>query len=272
MTRAPNKTIIEPVLTKRESRGIILARRNRGNTRLEIIHTALTLFLRDGYSNTYIPAIAKEIGISKGNLMFHFRTKEHLLAELINMLCDFQWKLMERETTNGTAHLPAYLLEIATIASVCVENPVAKDLYVSAYIYPMALEIIRKNDTQKAKQVFGAYCKEWTETDFMRAENVVSGIEYAMLIDKNTEGISLEQRIESALDAIMKQYELPKELRKDEIARVLAMDYRGIGNHMLKEFTEYVHEKSKNELLNAANRNAAKQSRNKKKPTDEGGK
>ena len=197
--------------------------------------------------------------------MFHFRTKEHLLAELINMLCDFQWKFMERETKDSKAHLQAYLLEIATIAAVCEDNPVAKDLFVSAYIYPMALEIIRKNDTEKAKQVFGSYCKEWTDADYRRAENIASGIEYAMMIDKNTEGISLEQRIESGLDAILKLYELPMELRKDEIAQVLAMDYREIGHHILKEFTEYVHEKSKNELLNAA-----KQSKNKKKPTDEG--
>lgn len=227
-----------------------MARRNRGNTKLEIIYVALNLFLKDGYSNTYIQTIAEEIGISKGNLMFHFNTKEHLLAELINMLCEFQWKVMEREAENGTSSLLAYLLEIVMIASECEDNPVTKDLYVSAYTSPRALGIIRKNDTEKAKKVFEEYCGKWSETDFMRAENVVSGIEYAMLVEENTEGISLEQRIESTLDTIMKVYELPKKFRQGMIEKVLAMDYKGIGSHILKEFTEYVDEKNRNEWLN----------------------
>lgn len=229
-----------------------MARRNRGNTKLEILHTALNLFLQVGYSNAYTSKIAKDVGISHGNLMFHFHTKEHLLAELINMLCDFQWEVMEREVEDGKSSLLAYLLEIATIASICDENPVAKDLYVSAYIHPMSLEIIRKNDTRKAKKVFTKYCEGWKKSDFMQAENMVSGIEYAVIMSENTEGVSLEQRIAGSLDTIMKIYELPKELRQSKIEKVLAMDYKKIGNHILQEFTEYVEEKSKSELLKAA--------------------
>ena len=40
---------------------------------------------------------------------------------------------MEKETTGGKSSLLAYLLELATMASVCDENSVAKDFYISAY-------------------------------------------------------------------------------------------------------------------------------------------
>ena len=49
-------------------------------------------FLEKGYSATTVAAISKELAMSPGNLTFHFPTKEHLLAELVDLLCSFQWK------------------------------------------------------------------------------------------------------------------------------------------------------------------------------------
>lgn len=224
----------------------------RKNTRLEILQVAMHLFLKDGYTNTFIPQIAKEVGISKGNLAYHFPTKEHLLAELVKELCEFQWQVMEQEVAEGKSSLLSYLLELATMASICDENQVAKDFYVSAYIHPLSLKIIRENDTQKAMRVFEEYCKEWTETDFIQAENVVSGIEYAMFMTENADKVSLEQRIASSLDAIMKIYELPKVLRQNKLTKVITMDYRNIGQKILREFCNYVEEKNVKELQKAA--------------------
>lgn len=222
------------------------------NTRLEILQVAMHLFLKDGYTNTFIPQIAKEVGISKGNLAYHFPTKEHLLAELVKELCEFQWQVMEQEVAEGKSSLLSYLLELATMASICDENPVAKDFYVSAYIHPLSLKIIRENDTQKAMRVFEEYCTEWTETDFIQAENVVSGIEYAMFMTENADKVSLEQRIASSLDVIMKIYELPKVLRQNKLTKVITMDYRNIGQKILREFCNYVEEKNVKELQKAA--------------------
>ena len=144
------------------------------------------------------------------------------------------------------------LLELATMASMCEGNPVAKDFYVSAYTHPLSIKIIRENDTQKAIKVFGECCKEWTETDYIQAENVVSGIEYAMFVTENTDKVSLEQRIASSLDAIMKIYDLPKQLRQEKITKVLSMDYRNIGRNILRGFCNYVEEKNAKELQEVA--------------------
>ena len=66
-------------------------------------------------------------------LAFHFHTKEHLLAELVKEFCEFQWQMIEQEVADGKSSLLAYLLELATMASICAENPVAKDFHVSSY-------------------------------------------------------------------------------------------------------------------------------------------
>lgn len=43
-------------------------------------------------------------------------------------------------------------------ASNCAESPNVKDFMISAYTRPMALGIIRANDTERVKKAFGEFC------------------------------------------------------------------------------------------------------------------
>lgn len=220
-------------------------------TKLVIIQTALRLFLENGFSNTSARALCNELGISLGNLTFYFPSKDHLLAVLIEMLCNFQWKLMKEEADDGISLVLAICLELMAMTSAAEENETAKDLFVSAYKCPMTLEIIRKNDSQRAKTVFSEYCPDWTDEQFKQAEILVSGIEYATLMTTET-STPLDVRISGALDAILYIYKVPEEIRKIKIQKVLSMDYKKIGSRIFQEFKEYieqVNEQAFNELF-----------------------
>ena len=141
---------------------------------------------------------------------------------------------------------------MTTMAGSCYNNPVAKDLYVSAYTHPMPLQTIRENDTEKAKQIFAEYCPDWTDKNFALAENIVSGMEYAMFVTEHEEEITLGEKIEATLDAIMKLYNVPKDIRESSLEKVLAMDYCKIGQRILGEFRDYVEMLNNKELEEAA--------------------
>lgn len=218
-----------------------MARPKMQSTKYEILQCATRLFLEKGYTDTYVTTIAKELQISTGNLTFHYPTKEHILAELVRILFAFQW---EKEET-GQNLLAAYLYELALIAFVCEENPNIKDLLLAVYTSPMSLAIIREYDTKRAKNTFGKYGTSWSDTDYVLAENVASGIEYAMLMTENTESVTFEQRVKSSLNAIMKLYDVPEADRKRLLAEVLATDYRSKGNIIFEEFGGFVEDKMK---------------------------
>ncbi|MBE6678269.1 MAG: TetR family transcriptional regulator [Ruminococcaceae bacterium] len=221
--------------------GDIVARRRVNTTRLEIIQVAIEMFMKKGYSATSIKAVADVLDMSTGHLTFYFPTKEHLLAELVDILCNFQWAEVQKHVEEGETMVMAICLELTSMAAICEENDIVKDFYLSAYTHPMTLEIIRKNDAGRAKLAFEEYCPNWDDTRFAEAETLVSGIEYATIMTTG-DSAPLDIRIAGALDNILTLYQVPQDIRSRKIEKVLGMDYKTIGRSVLKEFITFIKE------------------------------
>ncbi len=221
-----------------------MAKRKRNTTKQEIIQSAAHYFFTVGYSETSPKLICDEIGISTGNLTYYFPTKEHLLAEMVDLCCEFQWMTVKKETHEGYTALMSICLEVLAIASMCEESNIARDFYIAAYTQPLTLEIIRRNDAERAKEVFADFCPDWTDSDFAEAETLVSGIKYATMMTTG-DSAPLEKRIVGALDTIMTIYNVPKETRELKIKKSLNLDYRNIGRSALNQFKQFVAEKTR---------------------------
>lgn len=215
---------------------------NKKPIRLMVIHTALKLYLENGFSAITNRRLCKELGINMGSLLFQFPTKESLLTELVKELCSFQSNILEERIEEGKTSLLAYCLELTVMACICDQEPVGRELFLSAYRNPIPLSVIRNNDTEKTKKIFGEYCSHWKKSDFISAEIIVSGIEYAALTARSSEEVPLEKIIHDSLDAIMKIYNVPEDIRKIKLEKVMNMDFRSIGKEMFQRFKNYVNE------------------------------
>ena len=217
-------------------------------TRLQIMKVATKMFLENGYSSTSAKAICKELDMSTGNLTFYFPSKEHLLAELTDMLCGFQWELTKQETSEGESYIMAICLELVAMAALCEADPVARDFYLSTYTSPMCLNIIRRNDSKRAQMVFKDYQPDWTSEDFDVAEIVVSGIEYGLLM-KPEGSASLTDRIYAALKSILFLYGVGKDEAHAIIDHILEMNYNDLGKRFMEGFKEFVNKSNEQALL-----------------------
>lgn len=222
-------------------------------TRSEIIRVAANCFLQDGYSKTTINAICKKLNMSPGNLTFHFPTKEHLLAELVSILCKYQWKMMKNEAKDGYSSIMAICLELLAMASACEQDAVAKDFFLSSYKSELCMELIRESDKARAKEVFKDFCPDWTDERFEEAVTLVSGIEYATLLT-TAHSASLELRIGGALNTILEIYNVPEKLRKQKLLKTLSLDYRPLGLQVLEKFRAYVDIKTEQAFFNLMKR------------------
>ena len=217
---------------------------------MQIIRLAAKLFIDEGYTNTSFARVAKELDLSTGNITFYFKSKEHLLAVLVDEMFDFQRNLLEQYADEGKTSLLAYCLELTTIAAASEEDNAARDFFISAYSSEMTLGLIRENNTQKTKSIFGEYHPEWTDKQWTAMENIVSGIEYATIMTLE-EDVPLPLRIETALNSIMTLYGVPEEMRKIKIEKIFAIDYRALGKHVLREFKVYINKVNEKKLKQA---------------------
>ena len=197
-------------------------------------------FVEDGYAATDKLSVAKELGISTGNINFYYPTKEHLLTEFVKELCDFQWRMIDILEHEDKSSLLALCIEFATMAAAAEENESIRDIYISAYTYPMPLAVIRENDVKKTKQIFSKFNPDWTDEQFIVMENLYSGIEYAMFSSIGRGDVSLDMRVACGLDAALRLYNVPESLRNQKIEKIVAMDYRSLGRKILSDFKDYI--------------------------------
>src|SRR6476659_609770 len=57
-------------------------------TRQQILHAAFALIRREGVARLTIEAVAQEAGLSKGGVLYHFKTKESLISAMIASLVE----------------------------------------------------------------------------------------------------------------------------------------------------------------------------------------
>ena len=185
--------------------------------------------------------MCEKADVGTGNLTYYFPTKQHLLAVLVQMMIDYQWKEMENATDEGKSSLLAYCLELTTLVAINEEIPQMNEFLVESYSHPLTLDLIRANDVEKIKQVFGEYTPDWDDEKYTEIEAIISGIEYATIM--NTEhSATVEHRIEGALNSIMLLFGVPEETHKMKLGKVLAMDYLAIGRKVYEDFRRYVTE------------------------------
>ena len=216
-----------------------MARKKGTITKYEIIQVACEFFLTKGVSNTSPKMIAEELDMSTGNITYYFPSKEHLLEVLMEMLCDFQWKILETEADRGIDSVMSLCLELMTVASACEESEIARDFFVTTYQSELCRQYLRKNHVDRAKKIFAEQCSGWTDEQFIEAEVLVMGIQYGTIVAYDS-GVSLDMRISGALDLMLSIYNVDAETRKKEIDRVLSMDCRGLGVRVLNEFVKFV--------------------------------
>ncbi len=249
-------------LLKTEAGGGQVARtKGTVTTKYEIIQVASKMFMELGYSNTYPRLVAEELGIKASNIIYYFPTKEHLLLAVVEMLCDFQYKMLEGEAGSGNSSVTAICLETMTVAVACDESEIARDLFINAFQGELCRNYLRHNHVERAKKILAKECAGRTDEQFHEAEILVMGLQYAAIIPTDA-NVPVKTRIAGALNQILSIYNVDEETRKREIESVLAKDCRGISKRVLSEFTDYIETTSHQALKQAEEKIKNKRQRN----------
>lgn len=84
-----------------------LDRTRATNTRQRLIEAAVELFTRHSFAGTSLQMIADELGFTKAAIYHHFRTREQLLAAVLEPILGELRTVVEAAETRRTAHARA---------------------------------------------------------------------------------------------------------------------------------------------------------------------
>lgn len=134
-------------------------------TRDQIVETADALFYQRGYEHTSVADISSTINISKGNLTFHFKTKDEILDAVINRRLDRTRQLLAH--WEQTAEHPRE--RIKSFISILVMNR-AKILRHGCPVGTLCSELAKLDHPAlpHASQLFTLF-KEWLARQFSAA-------------------------------------------------------------------------------------------------------
>ncbi len=213
----------------------------------EILKNAVEFIFSIGYSNTSPQIIAKKMNMSTGNITHYFPTKEHLLCTLVEMLCDFQWRMFESTSEKGFGSIGSICMEMMTVATGCEQSEIARDFFSAVFESEMCRNYLRKNHVERAKTIFAKECEGWTDQDFEQAELMVMGLQYAT-ITANDADIPMKVKISGALNTVLDIYQVDEATRKTEIEKVMNIDYKGTTKQVIEAFIGFV-SRTSNEAL-----------------------
>src|SRR5215212_1996520 len=77
------------------------------DTRTRLIGVAIDLFTRHSYAGTSLQMIADELGFTKAAIYHHFRTREQLLAAVLEPMLDELRTVVESAERRHTPHARA---------------------------------------------------------------------------------------------------------------------------------------------------------------------
>ncbi len=216
--------------------------------KFEIIKTATEFIFSVGYSKTSPQMIAKKMNMSTGNITHYFPSKEHLLCNIVKMLCEFQWRMFEGSTEKGFGSIGSICMEMMTVATGCEQSEVSRDFFSAVFESEMCRNYLRGNHVKRSKVIFAKECQGWKDKDFEQAELMVMGLQYAT-VAANDANIPLKEKISGALDKVLYIFQVDEETRKREIDKVMHLDYQAVSKQVIEAFIAFVN-KTSNDALN----------------------
>lgn len=202
-----------------------IARKNK------MLHTAIKLFLENGYEKTTTASIAKAAGMAPSSFFAAFENKEELLLILVKTM--FMNQFSSAEKLMKAEPIVLYGVETAIQLYIAELSEPLRELYVTAYSLPSTSEYIYESMTQKLQYIFGKYIPEARAKDFYEIDMASAGITRAYMAKKCSLYFNIEDKIRRYLRCCYTLHQVPQEQQDKVISEIMQMDLRSVARSII---------------------------------------
>lgn len=145
------------------------------DTRQRLIDAAITLFIRHSFAGTSLQMIADELGFTKAAIYHHFRTREQLLAAVLEPIVDKLSAVVDDAEKQRGVHARAERM-LNGYARLAVENPMLVSVLASDPSVHTVLKANREWTHMISRQMALLADVHPGPEGYMRAQFVFAGI------------------------------------------------------------------------------------------------
>lgn len=210
-------------------------RKGSYETKRRILSVCVRLFLEQGYKNTTVSQIVEQSGVARGSYQNIFRTKDSILAELVEVMFEGQFSAAKKLSQKGVSPVCVYAVETAIQLALAELNENLREMYIEAYSVPETAEYIYLHTTAELKEVFGKYLPECTDSDFYEIEIGTAGLMRSYMAKKCDIHFTLEKKQKRFLVAAMRIFNVPEGEQQEVLRYISMLDIKKTANEVLAE-------------------------------------
>ena len=156
------------------------------STRVQIVEVADRLFYQRGYDSTSFSDISKAVKISRGNVTFHFKTKDEILEAVIDLRLERTRRMLEQWEADGKTCVD----RIKSFINILIVNR-TKILLYGCPVGTLCTELakIEHGAQAHANEVFGLF-RNWLRQQFIKLGREAEADELAMHLLAWSQGIA----------------------------------------------------------------------------------
>ena len=213
-----------------------MARRyDSGEAKRRVLAVSARLFLEKGYMNTKLAEILKAADVSAGSFQNIFHSKDGMLTEFVGIMFSGQFSIAQDLAVGAPTPVHVYAVETALQLALTEMNENLRDIYVEAYTYPAAAEIIHQRTAKVLRESFGQYLPEASESDFYEMELGTAGMMRSFMAHPCNPYFPLEKKVQRFLEMALSVFHVPADEKSQIIAHVARQDIHAAAKQVLDE-------------------------------------
>lgn len=211
--------------------------------RKRLLNSSTKFFLQKGYSSTSLKEIAADAGTNTGVLMRAFRSKENILAVLVEHVLNEQFKYAAELVKDKTDDkILFYAVETSLQLHIVESNENIRDLYRTAYSLPITTQLIQQTITKKIENIFKEHLPHFETKDFYELEIASGGIMRGFMTIPCDMYFTMERKIKRFLEATFLVYRISDEKINEAIEFVSQFDFKLAADEVVKHILDKVAE------------------------------
>ena len=218
--------------------------RKKGEKKKIILQTAARMFIENGYSKTTMNELAKNAGVTYGELFRVGRDKESLLCDLVGHVIECQFEKAQEVLKEITDDLILqYAFESVLQLYIAESSEHMREMYSVSYSLPHSAQVVYRTISQKLEQIFKDHLSDLEAKDFYELEIGVSGIMRSYLSVPCDMYFTMDRKVKRFLETTFLVYRLKDDKINGIIEFISRFEFSKYAEEVKQSLFDYLEDK-----------------------------